>query len=234
MTTLLAMHGWAGDGRSWGLFAAAAAEQGWSCLTAERGYGGQPKREPAWLGQGPRVLIAHSLGQHLLPAEVLAAADAVVLLASFGRFVPEGASGRRLRTALAGMRTALMGSPTQATAMLSSFLGEATAPLPLAALPCTILDQPLRPEGQARLLADLEQLEATTGLPEAFPRQAACLIVEAGADRIVASQASAALRQSLPQADHLVLKGAGHALLATPVVPMVMGWISGTASRPAS
>lgn len=228
MTTLLAMHGWAGDGRSWGLFAAAAAAQGWSCLAAERGYGGQPKREPAWLGQGPRVLIAHSLGQHLLPAEVLAAADAVVLLASFGRFVPEGANGRRLRTALAGMRSALTDSPARATAMLRTFLGEATAPVPLEALPCTILDQPLQPEGLGQLLADLQVLEASTGLPEAFPHRAPCLIVEAGADRVVASQASAALRQSLPQADHLVLQGAGHALLATPVVPMVMGWISAT------
>lgn len=228
MTTLLAMHGWAGDGRSWGLFAAAAAEQGWSCLAAERGYGDQPQREPAWLGQGPRVLVAHSLGMHLVPAEVLAAAEAVVLLASFGRFVPEGASGRRLRTALAGMRTALAGSPAQASAMLRTFLGEATAPVPLEALPSTILDQPLQPTSQAQLLADLQLLEASSGLPEAFPCRVPCLIVEAGADRIVAPEASAALRQSLPQADHLLLQDAGHALLATPVVPMVMGWISGT------
>jgi pimeloyl-[acyl-carrier protein] methyl ester esterase len=228
MTTLLAMHGWAGDGRSWSLFAAAAAEQGWGCLAVERGYGGQPLCEPAWRGPGPRVLITHSLGLHLLPAEVLAAAEAVVLLASFGRFVPEGASGRRLRTALAGMRSALTGSPAQATAMLRTFLGEATAPVPMEALPCTILDQPLQPEGQARLLADLELLEASTGLPEAFPRRAPCLIVAAGADRIVTPEASAALRESLPRADHLLMQGAGHALLATPVVPMVMGWIGGT------
>lgn len=230
MTTLLAMHGWAGDGRSWALFAAAAAERGWSCLAAERGYGGQPRREPAWCGDGRRVLIAHSLGMHLLPPQVLAAAEAVVLLTSFGRFVPEGASGRRLRTALAGMRAALAGSPEQAGTMLSHFLGEATAPVPLEALPGTILDQPLQPEGQGQLLADLELLEATAGLPAAFPRQVPCLLVEAGADRIVAPEASATLRQSLPHADHLRLQGAGHALLATPVVPMVMGWITGAGS----
>lgn len=230
MTTLLAMHGWAGDGRSWAAFATAAAERGWTWLAVERGYGGRPPCEPAWRGEGPRVLIAHSLGMHLLPPEVLAGAEAVVLLASFGRFVPEGPSGRRLRTALAGMRTALAGSASEAGAMLASFLAEATAPIPLAALPSSILEQPLPPAGQARLLADLELLEATAGLPEAFPRQAPCLIVEAGADRIVAPEASEALRQSLPHADHLLLQGAGHGLLATPVVPMVIGWIDGSSN----
>lgn len=228
MTTLLAMHGWCGDSRSWTLFGAAAAERGWGCLAVERGYGGQPPRQPAWLPNERRVLIAHSLGMHLLPADVLAAAEAVVLLTSFGRFVPAGGSGRRLRTALAGMREALAGSPDTATSMLRSFLGEATAPVPLEALPGSILDQPLQPAGQARLLADLELLESTAGLPDAFPRQVPCLLVEAGADRIVAPEASAGLRQALPYADHLLLRGAGHALLATPVVPMVMGWISGS------
>jgi pimeloyl-[acyl-carrier protein] methyl ester esterase len=226
MTTLLAMHGWAGDSRSWTAFAAAAAERSWPCRAGERGYGGQPPREPAWQGDDQqRVLIAHSLGMHLLPAKVLAAAEAVVLLASFGRFIPEGASGRRLRTALAGMRAALTDSSEQARTMLGSFLAEATAPVPLDMLPCTILDEPLQAVGVARLIGDLELLEATTGLPEAFPRDAPCLIVEAGADRIVAPKASHALRGSLPHADRLVLQGAGHALLATPVVPMVMGWI---------
>lgn len=228
MTTLLAMHGWAGDSRNWALFAAAAAERTWRLQAVERGYGGLPRCQPSWPHGGRRVLIAHSLGMHLLPQAVLAAAEMVVLLASFGRFVPEGASGRRLRTALAGMRAALQDSPEQACTMLDNFLGQATAPAPLEALPSTILDQPLEPQALAQLLADLALLEATSGLPEAFPDQVPCLIVEAGADRIVAPEASAALRQALPHADHLLLQGAGHALVATPVVPMVMGWIEST------
>lgn len=227
MTTLLAMHGWAGDSRGWQPLAAAAAARGWSCLAAERGYGGLPRRQPAWLGGGPRLLVVHSLGLHLLPQPVLAAAEAVVLLASFGRFVPEGPAGRRLRTALAGMRTALEGSPAQASTMLSNFLAEATAPLPLEALPATLLDRPLQPEGQAQLLADLQRLEASTGLPPGFPQQVPCLIVQAGADRIVAAEASQALSDALPQADQLLLHGAGHTLLASPVLPMLLAWIEG-------
>ena len=226
---LIAMHGWAGDSRAWAPWQEAAATRGWLWHCGERGYGALAPAMPTWESTDGRfkVAIGHSLGPHLLPAPVLAAADAVVLLASFGRFVPEGPAGRRLRTALAGMRAALQGSPEQASTMLNSFLAEATAPLPLEALPATLLDQPLRPEGQALLLADLQRLEASAGLPAGFPRQVPCLLVQAGADRIVAPQASQALRDALPQADQLLLQGAGHALLATPVLPMLLGWIEG-------
>ena len=52
-------------------------------------------------------MIAHSLGLHLLPATVLAQADAVVLLASFSAFVPQGRAGRAVAAALKGMQAAL-------------------------------------------------------------------------------------------------------------------------------
>jgi pimeloyl-[acyl-carrier protein] methyl ester esterase len=226
MTTLLAMHGWAGDSRGWAAFAAAAAAHGWTFGSPDRGYGARPPQQPGWPDTaGRRVLLAHSLGLHLLADAVLAAADAVVLLASFGRFVPEGPAGRRLRTALAGMASALDGTPQQATAMLEAFLERSCAPQPLEALPCSILDRPLPPAGLTRLRNDLRRLAGSTDLPAALQRRVPCLIVEAGKDRIVAPEAGAMLRQTLPQADRLVVGGAGHALLASPVVPMVMGWI---------
>ncbi|KMM17298.1 alpha/beta fold hydrolase [Synechococcus sp. GFB01] len=226
MTTLLAMHGWAGDCRGWAAFGAGAAARGWTFSSPNRGYGALPPQQPVWPdAAGRRVLLAHSLGPHLLADAVLAAADAVVLLASFGRFVPEGSAGRRLSTALAGMASALDGTPQQAEAMLEEFLTRSCAPQPLAALPCSILDRPLPHAGQTRLRNDLRRLAASTDLPAAMPRHVPCLIVEAGEDRIVAREASTMLRQALPQADRLVLGGAGHALLVSPVVPMVMGWI---------
>jgi pimeloyl-[acyl-carrier protein] methyl ester esterase len=229
-TQVIAMHGWAGDSRSWEPFAAAAEPLGWQWITPNRGYGSQPPRAAAWdpgcgaSGQCPRrVVIAHSLGPHLLPAAVLAEADAVVLLASFGRFVPEGREGRRLETALAGMAQALAGE--DATPLLRQFLAEAAAPQTLDQLPSTILDGPLPEQGRERLLADLDLLASRRGLPAALPAAVPCLIVEAGADRIVVPEAQALLRQERPGAQVLTYPEAGHCLLGTPLARDVIAWI---------
>ena len=101
---LIAMHGWAGDSRSWAPLQQACQARGWDLQCGERGYGGMPPLVPSWgPPKGMRVVVAHSFGPHLLPAAVLAQADAVVLLASFGRFIPEGRQSRAVRTALAAM-----------------------------------------------------------------------------------------------------------------------------------
>jgi pimeloyl-[acyl-carrier protein] methyl ester esterase len=223
---LIAMHGWAGDSRGWQPFAAAGASRGWHWQAPDRGYGPCPVQLPQWQpGAGRRVLIAHSLGPQLLPPELLAQAEAVVLLASFGQFVPPGRAGRRLGTALAGMAQALRGPEPEA--MLRQFLSEAAAPQPLSQLPTTIIDQPLTEAARGQLLADLELLAATTALPAALPAVIPCLIVEAGADRIVVSEARALLRRERPHAEVIHYPEAGHCLLGTPVVREVMEWIAG-------
>lgn len=223
-TQLLAMHGWAGDGRGWEPFAVAARERGWLWQAPDRGYGPCPPQPAQWQPQASRrVLLAHSLGPHLLPPEALAAADAVVLLASFGRFVPPGPGGRRLSTALTGMAEALVG-PAPET-MLWAFLTEAAAPVPVSELPVTILDAPLAPEGRQRLRDDLELLEQGSGLPAALPAAIPCLIVEAGADRIVVPEARELLRRERPEASVIHYPEAGHCLLGTPVVRDLLAWI---------
>ena len=126
---LIAMHGWAGDAQGWEPFQSAWSARGWTWQCGERGYGGQAPRPVAWQsGQGLKLVIAHSLGPHLLPASVLAQADAVLLLASFGRFVPEGPGGRRLRSAVAAMASQLAGP--EANTMLQTFMERAAAPQP--------------------------------------------------------------------------------------------------------
>lgn len=239
---LLAMHGWAGDSRGWEAFAAAARQRGWQWSAGDRGYGPTTARAAAWNdGGGRRVLIAHSLGPHLLPAALLEQVEAVVLLASFGRFVPPGAAGRSLRTALAGMAAALeaprssapegtraeetAGGETAAEAMLRTFLARATAPQPLSQLPTTVVDQPLSEASRRRLITDLQLLGRTTQLPPALPAACPCLIVEAGSDRIVAAETRALLRQERPDASVIHYPEAGHCLLGTPVVRDVMTWI---------
>ncbi|MEB3184700.1 MAG: alpha/beta hydrolase [Cyanobacteriota bacterium] len=224
---VIAMHGWAGDQRGWAAFAAAAAAQGWSWRNGERGYGGLPAGMPLWQPRSRRVVVVHSLGLHLLPPALLAQAEGVIVLASFGRFVPEGTAGRRLATALAGMARALEGDA--ADAMLRDFLIQAADPTPADPATLGIVDQPVAAAGRALLQADLAMLERTGGLPAAFPSGARVLLVEAGCDRIVVPEARQLLREALPDADLLHLAGAGHCLINPELVPMLIGWLQALA-----
>ena len=225
---LIAMHGWAGDARGWGPFQAAWERRGWHGQCGDRGYGPRPPKTVAWLDSaGPRVVIAHSFGPHLLPSHVLKQADAVVLLASFGRFVPEGRSGRQLRHALTAMADQLRGP--DAETMLQAFLERAAAPQSTSLLPPGIPTEPLGQSGRQRLGEDLERLANTAGLPAGFPTDARVLIVEGGEDQIVVPEARQLLRSALPAADTLVLAGVGHCLLSPALEPLVCGWIEGLA-----
>lgn len=221
---LIAMHGWAGDQRGWQPFAEAATARGWQWSSGERGYGDLPPAMPGWRARARRVLVVHSLGLHLLPQALLAEAEAVVLLASFARFVPEGGAGRRLQAALAGMEQALGGDG--AAVMLQRFFVQAADPVAVDPANLGIGERPLPAEGRRRLLGDLRLLGGTRGLPEGFPTGARLLIVEAGRDRIVLPEARRLLRQALPHADRLHLAGAGHCLLDTGLPAMLGAWLS--------
>lgn len=222
------MHGWSGEARHWDPWRAAASPIGWSWQSGERGYGDAAPQQPGWREGGRRVVIAHSMGSHLLPEAVLAAADAVVLLASFGRFVPPGPSGRRLRTALAAMAAQLQ-DPEAARAMLQRFLREAAAPEPAELLPPGPAEGPLGELQRQRLRHDLELLGQTAGLPSGFPPDIPVLVVEAAQDRIVLPEARQLLRRDLEaqrsRTDWLTLQDAGHCLLSPGLVEQVMAWL---------
>ena len=226
---LIAMHGWAGDHRAWDPWGQAAASRGWSLQTGERGYGRQPARSPRWQGQGGAVL-AHSLGLHLLPAEVWDQARAVVLLASFGAFVPPGANGRRTRAALQAMASRI--EQGELASLLDDFLTRAAAPSQLNQLPLGVAQEGSDAAGVARLLEDLALLGRCDGLPAAFPHSVPVLIVEAGADQIVPAASRELLRQALPQADVWSLEGIGHSLLGTPLIDPVLDWLAQALAEP--
>lgn len=230
---VIAMHGWAGDGANWTPWREVSAPLGWRWSCGERGYGPRTPLSPAWEGAGRRVVIGHSMGPHLLDATVLAGADAVVLLAGFGRFVPPGAEGRRVRAALAAMAAQLAEGPSEddtalrVQSLLRRFLSEAASPDPAELLPPGPADQPVGAAGRERLRHDLALLGRSEGLPAGFPSEARVLIVEAEADRIVGPAARALLRQALPRAEVVSLPGAGHCLLRSPVMAPVLEWLQG-------
>jgi pimeloyl-[acyl-carrier protein] methyl ester esterase len=226
---LIAMHGWAGDHRAWDPWGLAAASRSWSLQTGERGYGRQAVRTPHWQGEGGAVLV-HSLGLHLLPAEVWGQTRAVVLLASFGAFVPPGASGRRTRAALQAMASRI--EQGDLPSLLDNFLTRAAAPAPLNQLPPGVAQEGSEPAGVTRLLEDLALLGRCDGLPAAFPAAVPVLLVEAGADQIVPAASQELLRQALPQAVVWSLEGIGHSLLGTPLIEPVLDWLALALAEP--
>jgi pimeloyl-[acyl-carrier protein] methyl ester esterase len=225
---VIAMHGWCGEACHWQPWQRQFAARHWHWQSGERGYGSAAAQLPAWHERGGRrVVIGHSLGPHLLPQQLWAQAEAVVLLASFGRFVPPGPPGERLSQALTTMASKLDDSEA-ARAMLHRFLRQAAAPDPIELSPPGPAEGPLGPEQRQRLRDDLQLLQHTAGLPAGFPRAAPVLVVEAAEDRIVAPEARQLLRQQLAGAEWVTIPGAGHSLLRAPVLPLVLEWLQRT------
>lgn len=224
-THLIGMHGWAGDHHSWHPWVEQTQQRGWSFSWGERGYGASPPLDPQWpKASHRRIVIAHSLGPHLIPAEVWRTATGAVLLASFSRFLPEGRAGRPLQAAVSSMRQRLEAG--EVNALLHDFLAQAAAPQSTALLPEGPLEQGISAEGVHRLLDDLTRLERTAGLPEGFPAGIPVLLVEAEQDRIVAPASREQLRQELPQATVWSRPDLGHCLLDPSLPAAVLSWIA--------
>ena len=234
MKQVIAMHGWSGDSHSWVSWIRHFKHHHWSWQSGERGYGQRQEHMPFWQDDPDpielqrRVVIAHSLGTHLLPDAVLAQATDVVLLASFSRFVPEGPKGRALKTGLKSMLRCL-GSDAEAE-MLTTFLRRAAAPSPPDGLPRGPIQEGLSIEGRQRLSDDLDRLIASAELPVGLQDTTRVLVVEAAQDAIVVPAARQELRDALQTrlqhpAEHWCLSDSGHALLVPDLLIRIQRWL---------
>ena len=234
MKQVIAMHGWSGDSHSWVPWIRHFTHHHWSWQSGERGYGKRQEQMPCWQDdQDPielqrRVVIAHSLGPHLLPDAVFTNATDVVLLASFSRFVPQGAKGRALNTGLKSMRRCL-GSDAEAE-MLTTFLTRAAAPSPPVGLPHGPIHEGLSSEGRQRLADDLDRLIASAELPLGLQATSRVLVVEAEQDAIVVPAARQELRDAVQTrlqrpAELWLMPGSGHALLVPDLLMRIQRWL---------
>ena len=234
MKQVIAMHGWSGDSHSWVSWIRHFKHHHWSWQSGERGYGQRQEHMPFWQDDPDpielqrRVVIAHSLGPHLLPDAVLAQATDVVLLASFSRFVPEGPKGRALKTGLKSMRRCL-GSDAEAE-MLTTFLRRAAAPSPPDGLPRGPIQEGLSIEGRQRLSDDLDRLIESAELPVGLQETTRVLVIEAAQDAIVVPAARQELLDALQTrlqhpAEHWCLSGSGHALLVPDLLIRIQRWL---------
>ena len=220
---LLAVHGWGSDQRCWDAWRPLTEQRGWGLQCHERGYGRFPAASPGWAANGRRALVVHSLGLHLVSPGPLASAEAILLLASFGSFLPPGPAGRSLAMALRAMAARLERGEVQD--LFEDFRVQVAAPQSVENLPAGVEDGPISAIGRQRLIEDLALLGQCTGLPEAFPKGAAVLIVEAEADAIVHPLSRQALRAALPQASLRSLPGMGHSLLMPTLAEQLLDWL---------
>ena len=234
MKQVIAMHGWSGDSHAWVSWIRHFKHHDWVWQSGERGYGKRQVHMPIWKNdqdpkeQQRRVVIAHSLGQHLLPDAVFATATDVVLLASFSRFVPQGPKGRALNTGLKSMRRCL-GSDAEAE-MLTTFLKRAAAPSSPDGLPRGPIQEGLSNEGRQRLTDDLDRLIASAALPPGLQATTRVLLVEAEQDAIVVPAARQELRDAVQTrlqhpAEHWFMPGSGHALLVPDLLMRIQRWL---------
>ena len=239
MKQVIAMHGWSGDSTAWAPWERHFSHLGWIWQSGERGYGNRRSCNPSWaeppsgdaspcMARQRRVVIAHSLGPHLINPSVLDQATDVVLLASFGRFVPEGPEGRAIRTGLRGMQTAI-GGPGETT-MLRTFLKRAAQPAEVGGLPAGPVQFGLSEQGRIKLKEDLDHLIETCDLPAGLPKSARVLVVDGMDDAIVAPAASREHLQALTQylqdaPEQWQLRNVGHALLVPDLLVRVQRWL---------
>lgn len=226
MRQIIAMHGWAGHAGLWNHWRRIFESQGWLWQSAERGYGPAPMDMPQWHSTpGERVVIAHSLGLHLLPDNRVKDATAVVLLGCFTTFAEPGRAGRATRAGLQGMRAAL-GSASEQN-MLRKFLDKASAPLSVDALPPSPLLWALSDSGRNRLNDDLGLLESCRQLPKSWPRQARVLVVRGMKDAVVSAACHQLLLDALSSQTVQVHCDpvSGHALITPQVLRIVDQWL---------
>ena len=221
---LIAVHGWGSDQRCWQSWREPCKKRGWLLECFERGYGEFKENSPEWQNSYKHALIVNSLGLHLTPSKILANSDAVILLASFGKFVPEGSDGRNMQIALKAMAQKIeIGKIRE---LFEEFREKVAAPQPVDYLPSGVEDQEISEKGKKKLVDDLVLLSSCKGIPKAFPQKAAVLVVEAGDDQIVNEASKAKLRLELKNAEIINLDGIGHGLLMPTLAETILTWLA--------
>ena len=203
---VILQHGWAWTSACWSGWREVAPE-GFVLRPLDRGYFGRPM---PWSGggAGPRIVVAHSLGLHLLSPEVFGGAELLVICGGFQTFHPAaGPASRRSRRVVQQMQQGLVREPG---ALLRDFYAQCFFP---DAAPSAV------PEGAAigRLALDLEllytsALDLRTVAP--VPR---VLLLHGREDRIVPLARAEHLHRQLRHSSLRVVAGAGHALPFTHV-----------------
>ena len=166
----------------------------------DRGYFG-PAVEVA---AQPRIVVAHSLGLHLLPPHLCATAELVVVISGFRSFHSSCArQARRSRRTVEQMLARLEREPA---ALLADFYARCGAPSD------NRWSESIDADGLRR---DLQLLQESVLELAAIPAAAQVLILHGSRDRVVPVERAEELRELLPNSALAIVAEAGHALPLT-------------------
>lgn len=220
---IIMQHGWAFDSscwRSWMPHLRDSTEYETIVQTPDRGYFGK-KSCGADFSQNQdsvKIVIAHSLGLHLLSVELLARVDLLVLASSFAYF-HDGSLLEQKRSAktVALMQKRLKNEPAE---LLQDFYRNTYHPLLTSQ---ALLMRDLDRLNISALESDLERLNSSKFDLELLRKIPQLLLVHGSEDLIVPSLHSYNLHESIKGSDLIVFEGAGHSL---PLTHAGLLWIS--------
>ena len=196
-------HGWAwgaGCWSSWRRIVPQAAR----LAPLDRGYFKRPGR-----GGGaarPQILVAHSLGLHLLPPHLFSTTELLVVLGGFQAFhAEEEPAARRSRQMVRRMLRRLDHEPE---ALLEDFYTRCFSPSPRRLEVPGDLDTGLLRKDLEMLHRDKLDLQPMDSIPR-------ILLMHGGCDRVVPLQRGEELHRRLQRSSLIVVEDAGHALPLT-------------------
>ena len=231
------MHGWCSDSNHWKCWADAFQQHGWYWTNAERGYTNKKAFEPKWTEgtnkqtSSKKALICHSLGIHLISKELIKEATHIVLINSFGRFIPIGKENRVIKVGLQGMQRQLKAK--QEKKMMYLFWEKASFPHRLEAVNPSIVNKELSSKSIEKLQADLHLLINTEKLPAETYKKNKILIIDGEKDKIVIpivrNQLLNELKQQLAKSpEYWLVKGEGHEILLQKIIEQTRNWLEST------
>ena len=153
----------------------------------------------------PRIVLAHSLGLHLLSPQ-LWAAELIVVMSGFRSF--HSASARQARRSRRTVEQMLARLEREPAALLADFYARCGSP-PDSRCPGTVDADSLR--------CDLQLLQESVLELSAIPAAAQVLILHGSRDRVVPVERAEELRELLPNSELASVAEAGHALPLTHV-----------------
>ena len=152
----------------------------------------------------PRIVLAHSLGLHLLSPQLWATAELIVVISGFHSFhSPCDRQARRSRRTVEQMLARLEREPA---ALLADFYARCGAPSDNRWSGAIDADS---------LRRDLQLLQESVLELAAIPAAAQVLILHGNRDRVVPVERAEELRELLPNSALAIVAEAGHALPLT-------------------